>query len=52
MAYMIHQNRCINVFFFKLSGEQLAGKYDSGVDTELMAWLADQIKPVVGLEQR
>ena len=32
----------------KLSGEQLAGKYDSGVDTELMARLADQIKPVVG----
>ena len=31
----------------KLSGEQLAGKYDSGVDTELMAWLADQIKPVI-----
>lgn len=31
----------------KLSGEQLAGKYDSGIDAELGAWLADEIKAVI-----
>jgi len=31
----------------KLSGEQLAGKYDSGIDTEFAAWLAGEIKQVV-----
>ncbi|MGH7192706.1 MAG: UMP kinase [Candidatus Saccharimonadales bacterium] len=30
----------------KLSGEQLAGKYDSGVDPEFVGWLADEIKKV------
>lgn len=30
----------------KLSGEQLAGKYDSGVDPELIGWLAEEIKKV------
>lgn len=30
----------------KLSGEQLAGKYDSGIDAELGAWLAAEIKKV------
>ncbi|HVV25918.1 MAG TPA: UMP kinase [Candidatus Saccharimonadales bacterium] len=30
----------------KLSGEQLSGKYDSGIDAELCKWLADQIKSV------
>jgi uridylate kinase len=29
-----------------LSGEQLSGKYDSGIDAELCAWLADQVKSV------
>ncbi len=28
----------------KLSGEQLAGKFDSGIDAELCSWLAEQIK--------
>ena len=31
----------------KLSGEQLAGQYDGGVDAVLIAWLAQQIKQVV-----
>jgi len=31
----------------KLSGEQLAGKYESGVDTELVSWLGKEIKKVV-----
>jgi uridylate kinase len=31
----------------KLSGEQLAGKFDSGIDVELCAWLASEIKEVV-----
>ncbi len=31
----------------KLSGEQLSGKFDSGIDTELCIWLADEIKKVV-----
>lgn len=30
----------------KLSGEQLSGKYDSGIDAELCKWLADRIKAV------
>lgn len=30
----------------KLSGEQLAGKYDGGFDSELGAWLAQEIKKV------
>ena len=30
----------------KLSGEQLAGKYDGGFDSELGAWLAKEIKKV------
>lgn len=31
----------------KLSGEQLAGKYESGIDSELAAWLATEIAQVV-----
>ena len=31
----------------KLSGEQLAGKYEHGIDTELAAWLAGQIGEVI-----
>lgn len=30
----------------KLSGEQLAGKFDGGIDTEFCQWLADEIKQV------
>ncbi|HXE10342.1 MAG TPA: uridylate kinase, partial [Verrucomicrobiae bacterium] len=30
----------------KLSGEQLAGKLESGVDTEFVGWLAEEIKKV------
>jgi uridylate kinase len=30
----------------KVSGEQLAGKYEHGIDTELCAWLAGEIKKV------
>jgi uridylate kinase len=28
----------------KLSGEQLAGKFDGGIDTELIVWLAGEVK--------
>jgi uridylate kinase len=31
----------------KLSGEQLAGKFEGGIDAELGAWLAQEIKKVV-----
>lgn len=31
----------------KLSGEQLAGRYESGIDSEFGAWLAGEIKKVV-----
>lgn len=31
----------------KLSGEQLAGKYEGGIDAELGAWLAGQVKTVI-----
>lgn len=30
----------------KLSGEQLAGKYEAGIDSELVGWLAEEIKKV------
>lgn len=30
----------------KLSGEQLSGKYESGIDPEKAAWLADEVKKV------
>lgn len=30
----------------KLSGEQLAGKYEAGVDPELVGWLAEEIRKV------
>jgi uridylate kinase len=31
----------------KLSGEQLAGKYEGGIDAELVAWLGQEIEKVV-----
>ncbi len=30
----------------KLSGEQLAGKYESGIDLEFASWLAEEVKKV------
>ncbi len=30
----------------KLSGEQLSGKFESGIDAELAGWLADEVKKV------
>lgn len=30
----------------KVSGEQLSGKYDGGIDAELCSWLADEVKKV------
>ena len=30
----------------KLSGEQLAGKYEGGIDAELGAWLANEVKKI------
>jgi len=30
----------------KISGEQLAGKFDGGIDAELGSWLADEVKSV------
>lgn len=31
----------------KLSGEQLSGKFESGIDPTLVAWVADEVKKVV-----
>ncbi|HVS58222.1 MAG TPA: UMP kinase [Candidatus Saccharimonadales bacterium] len=31
----------------KLSGEQLAGKFDGGIDAELCTWIAQEVKKVV-----
>lgn len=31
----------------KLSGEQLAGKQDHGIDTQFTSWLANELKPLV-----
>lgn len=36
----------------KLSGEQLAGKFDGGIDAELSAWLAREIKQVVDADSQ
>lgn len=36
-----------NRILLKLSGEQLAGKYESGIDPALAAWLADEVKKVI-----
>lgn len=30
----------------KLSGEQLAGQYESGIDAELVGWIANELRPV------
>src|SRR5690349_12638814 len=30
----------------KLSGEQLAGKFDTGLDPETANWIAEEIKPI------
>lgn len=30
----------------KLSGEQLSGKFESGIDAELVAWIAEEVKKV------
>lgn len=34
----------------KLSGEQLAGKFDTGIDPELVSWLAEEIKKVAAAD--
>lgn len=39
-------NKPYHRILLKLSGEQLAGKYDGGIDAELGAWLAQQVKKV------
>jgi uridylate kinase len=36
----------------KLSGEQLAGKFEGGIDAELGAWLAQEVKKVVDAGQQ
>lgn len=35
-----------NRILLKISGEQLAGKFEGGIDVDLGAWLADEIKQV------
>src|SRR5215210_3030656 len=32
----------------KLSGEQLAGQFEGGIDPQLVGWLADEIKQAAG----
>ena len=41
------KNQPYSRVLLKLSGEQLAGKFDSGIDSEFGAWLATEIKKVV-----
>lgn len=36
-----------NRILLKLSGEQLAGKFDSGIDAELCAWIAQEVQKVL-----
>ncbi len=40
-------NMAYKRILLKISGEQLAGKYDGGIDAELGAWLADEVKRVI-----
>ena len=35
-----------NRILLKISGEQLSGQYESGIDAELGAWLAEEVKQV------
>lgn len=35
-----------NRILLKLSGEQLAGDYEAGIDPKLVSWLADEVKKV------
>ncbi len=37
----------LNRILLKVSGEQLSGTHDSGIDTDLIVWLAGQVKPLV-----
>ncbi|HUA13005.1 MAG TPA: UMP kinase [Candidatus Sulfotelmatobacter sp.] len=39
-------NKKLSRILLKLSGEQLSGKYDGGIDAELGSWLAKEIKKV------
>lgn len=39
-------NHSYKRILLKLSGEQLAGKFDGGIDAELGAWLAQEVKKV------
>jgi uridylate kinase len=36
-----------NRVLLKLSGEQLSGKFDAGIDPAVAAYLADEVKKVV-----
>lgn len=36
-----------NRILLKLSGEQLSGRHDSGIDADLCAWIADEVRKVV-----
>ena len=36
-----------NRILLKLSGEQLAGEFESGIDPKLVAWLAQEVKKVI-----
>jgi len=40
----VHMNTPYKRLLIKLSGEQLAGKYESGIDAETVKWIAAEIK--------
>lgn len=41
------QNPAYQRVLLKLSGEQLSGRHESGIDAELCGWIAEEIKQVV-----
>lgn len=46
MMTMLYYSLMYKRILLKLSGEQLAGKYEGGIDPELAGWLADEIKTI------
>lgn len=45
-----YTRRMYKRILLKLSGEQLQGKFDGGIDTERIAWIANEVKKVSATE--
>src|SRR6185437_8617272 len=47
IASLLHYLLMYRRIVLKLSGEQLSGKFDGGIDAEFCVWLAREVKAVV-----